>query len=145
MTHHELLRKLGETAGIELELSGASTAAAKFDGDEVNFESDGERLYIYADIASAEGREADFGKLLELNNLFAGTDGATIGLDRARGAFTLCRMVEGDAEYGAFERTVASFVTALRLVRRELAEVGDSSPEPQPGLDRLTDGPFMQV
>ncbi len=145
MTHHELLRKLGETAGIELELSGASTAAVKFDGDEVNFESDGERLYIYADIASAEGREADFGRLLESNNLFAGTDGATIGLDRARGMFTLCRMVEGDAEYGAFERTVASFVTALRLVRRELAEVGDSSPEPQPGLDRLTDGPFMQV
>ena len=63
----------------------------------------------------------------------------------ARGTFTLCRMVEGDAEYAAFERTVASFVTALRLVRRELAEVGDSSPEPQPGLDRLTDGPFMQV
>ena len=145
MTHQELLRKLGETAGIELELSGHSTAAAKFDGDEVNFESDGGRLYIYADIASAEGHEADFGKLLELNNLFAGTDGATIGLDRARGAFTLCRMVEGDVEYGAFERTVASFVTALRLVRRELAEVGDSSPEPQPGLDHLPGGSFMQV
>ena len=53
MTHHELRRKLGETAGIELELSGVSIAAAKFDGDEVNFESDGERLYIYADIAPA--------------------------------------------------------------------------------------------
>ena len=145
MTHHELLRKLGETAGIKLELSGSNTAAAKFDGDEVNFESDGGRLYIYADIASAEGHEADFGKLLELNNLFAGTDGATIGLDRARGAFTLCRMVEGDVEYGAFERTVASFVTALRLVRRDLAEVGDSSPEPQPGLDHLPGGSFMQV
>ena len=131
--------------GIELELSGHSTAAAKFDGDEVNFESDGERLYIYADIASAEGREADFGKLLELNNLFAGTDGATIGLDRARGTFTLCRMVEGDAEYAAFERTVASFVTALRLVRRELTEGEVSSPEPQPGLDHLSNGPFMQV
>lgn len=145
MTHQELLRKLGETAGIELELSGHSTAAAKFDGDEVNFESDGERLYIYADIASAEGREADFGKLLELDNLFAGTDGATIGLDRARGTFTLCRIVEGDAEYGAFERTVASFVTALRLVRRELTEGELSSPEPQPGLDHLPGGSFMQV
>ena len=145
MTHHELLRKLGETAGIELELSGASTAAVKFDGDEVNFESDGERLYIYADIASAEGREADFGRLLELNNLFAGTDGATIGLDRARGTFTLCRMVEGDAEYAAFERTVASFVTALRLVRRELAEVGDSSPEPHDANGHLHGGHIMQV
>ena len=135
MTHQELLRKLGETAGIELELSGHSTAAAKFDGDEVNFESDGERLYIYADIASA----------LELNNLFAGTDGATIGLDRARGTFTLCRMVEGDAEYAAFERTVASFVTALRLVRRELAEVGDSSPEPHDANGHLHGGHIMQV
>jgi hypothetical protein len=145
MTHHELLRKLGETAGIELELSGHSTAAVKFDGDEVNFESDGGRLYVYADIASAEGREADFGRLLESNNLFAGTDGATIGLDHARGTFTLCRMIEGDAEYAAFERTVASFVTALRLVRREVTEGEVSSPEPQPGLDHLSDGPVMQV
>ncbi len=145
MTHHELLRKLGETAGIELELSGHSTAAVKFDGDEVNFESDGGRLYVYADIASAEGREADFGKLLESNNLFAGTDGATIGLDRARGTFTLCRMVEGDAEYAAFERTVASFVTALRLVRRELAEVGGPAPAPQPSFDHLPGGSLMQV
>lgn len=145
MTHQELLRKLGETAGIELELSGHSTAAAKFDGDEVNFESDGERLYIYADIASAEGREADFGRLLELNNLFAGTDGATIGLDRARGAFTLCRMVEGDAEYDAFERAVASFVTALRLVRRELSEDDDPASAPHDANGHLHGGHIMQV
>ena len=145
MTHHELLRNLGETAGIELELSGVNTAAVKFDGDEVNFESDGGRLYICADIASAEGREADFGKLLESNNLFAGTDGATIGLDRARGTFTLCRMVEGDVEYAAFERAVAGFVTALRLIRRELAEGGDSAPAPQPAFGHLHDGHLMQV
>ena len=145
MTHHELLRNLGETAGIELELSGVSTAAAKFDGDEVNFESDDGRLYIYADIASAEGREADFGKLLESNNLFAGTDGATIGLDRARGTFTLCRMVDGEVEYAAFERAVASFVTALRLVRSELSEGGGTAPESKPAFDHLSNGPFMQV
>ena len=145
MTHHELLRKLGETAGIELELAGHSTAAAKFDGDEVNFESDGGRLYVYADIASAEGREADFGRLLELTNLFAGTDGAAIGLDRARGTFTLCRMVEGDAEYDAFERTVASFVTALRLVRREISEGGGSASAPQPAIGHLHGGHIMQV
>ena len=145
MTHHELLRKLGETAGIELGLSGASTAAAKFDGDEVNFESDGDRLYIYADIAPTEGREADFGKLLELNNLFAGTDGAAIGLDRERGTFTLCRMVEGDAEYAEFERTVAGFVTALRLVRGELAGGGGSAPAPHAALDHHPGGHLMQV
>ena len=145
MTHHELLRKLGETAGIELELSAAGTAAVKFDGDEVNFESDSGRLYIYADIASAEGCEADFGRLLELNNLFSGTDGATIGLDHARGTFTLCRMVEGDAEYAAFERTVAGFVTALRLVRGELAGGGGSASAPQPAFDHLSGGHLMQV
>ena len=145
MTHHELLRKLGETAGIELELSGVSTAAAKFDGDEVNFESNGERLYIYADIAPSEGREADFGKLLELNNFFAGTDGAVIGLDRERGTFTLCRMVEGDVEYAAFERAVAGFVTALRLIRRELSEDEGSAPAPQPAFGHLHDRHLMQV
>ena len=145
MTHHELLRKLGETAGIELELSGASTAAAKFDGDEVNFESDGDRLYIYADIAPSEGREADFGRLLELNNLFAGTDGAAIGLDRERGTFTLCRMVEGDAEYAAFERAVAGFVTALRLVRRELSEGGGSASAPHDANGHLHGGHIMHV
>ena len=145
MTHHELLRNLGETAGIELELSGVNTAAVKFDGDEVNFESDGGRLYICADIASAEGREADFGKLLESNNLFAGTDGATIGLDRARGTFTLCRMVDGEVEYATFERAVASFVTALRLVRSELSEGGGTAPESKPAFDHLSNGLFMQV
>ena len=145
MTHNELLRKLGETAGIELELSGASTAAAKFDGDEVNFESDGDRLYIYADIAPSEGREADFGKLLELNNLFAGTDGAAIGLDRERGTFTFCRMVEGDVEYAAFERVVAGFVTALRLVRRELSEDDGPAPAPHADFDLHPGSPFMQV
>ena len=145
MTHHELLRKLGETAGIKLELSGSNTAAAKFDGDEVNFESDGGRLYIYADIASAEGREADFGRLLESNNLFAGTDGATIGLDHARGTFTLCRMIAGDAEYAAFERTVASFVTARRLIRRELSEGGRSASAPHAAIGHLHGGHIMQV
>ncbi len=145
MTHQELLRKLGETAGIELELSGVATAAAKFDGDEIDFESDEGKLYIYADIVPAEGREADFGKLLEANNLFAGTDGATIGLDRARGTFTLCRRIDGEVEYAAFERAVASFVTALRLVRRELVEGEVSTGEPPPAFDRISGGPFMQV
>jgi hypothetical protein len=145
MTHQELLRKLGETAGIELELSDVATAAAKFDGDEVDFESDEGKLYIYANIAPVEGHEGDFGRLLESNNLFAGTDGATIGLDRERGMLTLCRAVEGEPEYDAFEHTVASFVTALRLVRRELAEGGEAGGEPPSDLGGMSGGHFLQV
>ena len=140
MTHKELLRKLGEHAGVELELSAAGTAAVKFDGDEIDFETDDGKLYIYADIASADGREGDFGKLLEANNLLAGTDGATIGLDRECDMLTLCRMFEGETEYAAFEQAVAGFTTALRIIRKELAD-GGAPFEPEPDLG----GHFMQV
>ena len=145
MTHAELLRKLGENAGVELELSEAGTAAVKFDGDEIDFESEEGKLYIYADIASADGREGAFGKLLEANNLLAGTDGATIGLDRERDTITLCRMFEGEMEYAAFERAVASFTTALRLVRRELAGGGDSAAGVQSDTGHRLDGNFIHV
>jgi hypothetical protein len=54
-------------------------------------------------------------------------------------------MVEGDAEYAAFERTVASFVTALRLVRRELSEGGGSASAPHAAIGHLQGGHIMQV
>ena len=54
-------------------------------------------------------------------------------------------MVEGDAEYDAFERAVASFVTALRLVRRELSEGGGSASAPHAALDHHPGGHFMPV
>ncbi|MBQ4200418.1 MAG: type III secretion system chaperone [Kiritimatiellae bacterium] len=145
MTHAELLHELGERAGVELELSEAGTAAVKFDGDEIDFEADDGKLYIYAAIASADGREGVFGKLLEANNLLAGTNGATIGLDRERDTFTLCRMFEGETEYAVFERAVAGFVTALRLIRRELAGEGDSADRPQPDLGHRLGGHFLHV
>lgn len=145
MTHAELLHELGERAGVELELSETGTAAVKFDGDEIDFESDDGKLYIYADIASADGREGDFGKLLEANNLLAGTDGATIGLDRERDMLTLCRMSEGETEYAVFERAVANFVTALRIIRKELAGGGDCAVKPQPNSDHRLGGHFIHV
>lgn len=67
------------------------------------------------------------------------------GIDGARGTFTLCRRIDGEVEYVAFERAVASFVTALRLVRRELVEGEVSMGEPPPAFDRFSGGPFMQV
>ena len=121
MNHEELIRHLGSAIGAALALSPAGTAAVKFDGDEVDFESAEGRLYIYADIAPAEGREGDFAALLAANHLCAKTGGAAAGLDRARGMFTLCRVLDGDMEYSVFEQALAGFIDALRALRRSLA------------------------
>ena len=129
MNHQELIRRLGEVAGIDLSLSSTGTAAAIFDGDEVNFESTDERLYIYADIASAEGREGEFAALLAANSLCLGTGGAAAGLDRERGMLTLCRVVDGDVEYSVFEQVLIGFIDALRSLKRILSDGDDEAPE----------------
>ena len=128
MQYQELISRLGETVGVGLSLSPAGTAAVMFDGDEVNFETVEGRLYIYADIASAEGRESDYATLLAANSLCLGTDGAAAGLDRERGTFTLCRVLDGGMEYPVFEQAVAGFIDALRSLKRTLS--GASAPAP---------------
>ena len=145
MNHQELLNRLGETAGIDLSLSPTGTAAVLFDGDEVDFESTEGRLYVYADVASAEGREADYAALLAANNLCLGTDGAAAGLDRERGMFTLCRVLDGDMEYSVFELAVAGFVDTLRSLKRML--MGEAAPESEGAEEPVAfhDGGFMKV
>lgn len=114
MKLEELLAKLGETIGVDTTLSDEGTAGIVFDGDEVDFELAGPRLYIIADLGAAEGKNDMFGEILEANNLSSRTGYGTIGLDSARGVFTLSRIFEGEMEYPAFEDAVETFVNTVR-------------------------------
>ena len=85
-----------------------------FDDDTVDFQTAESRLFIMADIGSAEGCESLYGSLLKANCLGIETLGCTIGLDAERNVLMLHRMLEGDWSEQDFQNVLAQFVKALR-------------------------------
>lgn len=116
-----LITELGQTLGMKLALPESGTCGVIFDEDEVSFELNDGRLFIMADIAPAEGHEADLPRLLRAANLGLETGYACIGIDDKSGQFTLCRILEGDWTYPDFEKALSVFVLAVRYWRDWLA------------------------
>ena len=116
-----LIRDLGRTLGISLELSHAGTCRVAFDGDVVDFEASGESLWVMADLGPALHREDASISLLSANCLGLQTGGATIALDEERSMFTMHLELWGDMPYALFEKRLAMFVKALRWWKEWLA------------------------
>ena len=134
-----LIGELAHTLGIEVKLSDAGTCGVFFDNDEVIFEMHEGRLYLIADLGSAEGREAAYGRLLAANYLGHESGRATLGMDTGRREFTLHRIIEGDMGYPEFEKSLTLFVQAARywkgwLAQPETAGTGDAPDFPAGGL-----------
>ena len=120
MDYGALLRELGTTLGFGLKLSQNGTCGVFFDEDEVSFEFYDGRLFIMADLGPSEGREDAAVRMLKAANLGLNTGFACIGIDEARGQFTLCRILEGDLAYPDFEKILTVFVGAMRWWKKWL-------------------------
>jgi len=120
MNAEELIRELGRALGIELSFSSQNTCRVLLDGDVVDFEKSGEKLYVMADLGSSQNREDAHACLLAANCLGAQTGGATIGIDSGRAMFTLHLLVS-DVPYPTFEADMAQFVRAMRWWKEWLA------------------------
>lgn len=125
MKASELMDSLGPMLGIDLPAGGDGAVDVLFDEDAVDFQAADGRLFVMADIGSADGCEALYGTLLKANCLGAETLGCTIGLDAERHVLTLHRLIEGDWTEAAFQDVVAQFVKALRYWK-EWAAAGGS-------------------
>ena len=133
MEYGSLLRELGMTLGFDLALSESGTCGVFFDEDEISFEVSDGRLFIMADLGSSEGRENACLRMLRAANLGLETGFSCIGIDEARGQFTLCRILEGDLAYPVFEKSLTVFIGAVRWWKRWLAlPPGASAPAAAP-------------
>ncbi|MBR3881599.1 MAG: type III secretion system chaperone [Mailhella sp.] len=120
MNAEELIRELGRSLGIALELSPQGTCRVDLDGDMVDFEKSGEKLYVMADLGSSLNREDAHASLLTANCLGAQTGGATLGIDPGRAMFTLHLLVN-EVPYSVFEADLARFIRAMRWWKEWLA------------------------
>ena len=119
----ELVRALGARVGItDLSLGAEGACSVIFDQDEVIFEENTGRLFVFAEIGSAAGRTDVYTVLLDANHLGHGSGFGSIGLDKERETFTLSRVVETPCEYEQFEEQLKLFVSVLRYWKKYLQE-----------------------
>ena len=121
MRAEELIKELGRTLGVALELSPVGTCRASFDGDVVEFEKTDDALWIYAELGSAMNREDASQSLLAANRLGIQTGGATISLDEEKSQFVMHVELWGDMPYENFESRLVLFIKSLRWWKEWLA------------------------
>ena len=114
MRAEELIKELGRTLGVALELSPVGTCRASFDGDVVEFEKTDDALWIYAELGSSMNREDANQSLLAANRLGLQTGGATISLDEEHSQFVMHMELWGEMPYENFESRLVLFIKALR-------------------------------
>ena len=114
MNAEELIKELGHSLGIALELSPIGTCHASFDSDVIEFEKTNDALWIYAELGSALHREDAAQTLLAANRLGLQTGGATISLDEERSQFVMHMELWGEMPYSNFEARLVQFIKALR-------------------------------
>ena len=158
MTFEDMVALLNKALGLELlvEDGACGFAADDDDGGTVNILlSDAKTLgavLLFAELGELPpaDREGLCRALLKANSLFAGTGGATLGLNPATGQVSLQRCEEADALANDAERRVTAFVeTALawkRLIadyRANDAEKAAEAPAVPPPEGEF--GSFLQV
>ena len=81
----------------------------------------------------AQGREDTLARMLHANALFAGTDGATLGLDAARGTGVLSReLALAGLDLVAFEDALERFVLQAERWTQWLRQAGERAAAPAP-------------
>ena len=78
-----------------------------------------------------EGRERLFRTMLEANNLFEGTVGATLALDAATGRFRLQRYESPDEFSNDIKAIVESFIETALFWSRAIADFRPTGEEPE--------------
>ena len=133
-----LAKELGAEIEIENDLCAISLGAAEGDRIDILLQGFDRRgvLLATADLGEAppEGREALYKTLLEANDLFAGTLGATLSLNPANGRVRLQRFDDMDALLTAGVRAAFTvFADTAAVWKRFVADFrgdGDAPPPP---------------
>lgn len=133
-----LAKELGAEIEIDNDLCAISLGAAEGDRIDILLQGFDRRgvLLATADLGEAppEGREALYKTLLEANDLFAGTLGATLSLNPANGRVRLQRFDDMDALRAAGVRAAFTvFADTAAVWKRFVADFrgdGDAPPPP---------------
>ena len=160
MAFDEMISLLSKAIGIELQIvDGVCGFKAGDPEDDVasvniminNVEERGEIL-LYADLGNVppEGREDFYRTLLEANNLFQGTAGATLGLENGTGLIRLQLRENSSLFANNAEEHVGAFVETALTWKKIVVDYRVSRKESKPTEKAVLDnssfmGPFMQV
>ena len=160
MAFDETISLLSKAIGIELQIEdGICGFKAGDPEDDVasvnimisNVEEKGEVL-LYADLGNVppEGREDFYRTLLEANNLFQGTAGATLGLENGTGLIRLQLRENSSIFANNAEEHVGAFVETALAWKKIVVDYRARRKVPKPTEKAVLDnssfmGPFMQV
>ncbi len=160
MAFDDMISLLSKAIGIELQIEdGVCGFKAGDPEDDVasvsimisNVEERSEIL-LYADLGNVppEGREDFYRTLLEANNLFQGTAGATLGLENGTGLIRLQLRENSSIFANNAEEHVGAFVETALTWKKLVVDYRVSRKESKPTEEAVFDsssfmGPFMQV
>ena len=140
MSFEDIVAVLGRNFGLELEIVHDATVFEVESDDggtkvqvAIHYASERKLLLMSADLGEMppEGREKLFQTVLEANNLFEGTAGATLALDRGTGRFRLQMYESPDALANDAKAKVETFIETALFWSRAIADFRPSEEEPE--------------
>ena len=140
MCFEDIVAILGRAFDLELKIVQDTTVfeVASEDGGtkvQVLVQDAGERelVLMSADLGEPppDGGEKLYRTMLEANNLFAGTAGATLALDAATGRFRLQKYESPDELANDIQTKIESFIETALFWSRAIADFRPSDEEPE--------------
>lgn len=122
----DLLKMLGAEVGIDaLAADGNNSCSMSFDDIVVNMEcmEESSTLFMYSAVGrvSEESKYVIMEELLDANCFFKGTQGASLGIDKASGIVMLqYQSPLATLEYCAFRKILNNFIAVSELYKRKI-------------------------
>ncbi len=140
MSFNDIVSVLGRAFGLELKVV-QDTTVFEVDSEDggtkvqvvIHYVGERKLVLMSADLGEPppEGGERLYRTMLEANNLFEGTAGATLALDAATGRFRLQRYESPDELSNDAMAKVESFIETALFWSRAIADFRPSEEEPE--------------
>ena len=140
MSFDDIVSVLSRAFGLELKVV-QDTTVFEVDSEDgstkvqvvIHYVSERKLVLMSADLGEppTEGGERLFRTMLEANNLFEGTVGATLALDAATGRFRLQRYESPDEFSNDIKAIVESFIETALFWSRAIADFRPTGEEPE--------------
>ena len=140
MSFDDIVSVLSRAFGLELKVV-QDTTVFEVDSEDgstkvqvvIHYVSERKLVLMSADLGEPppEGGERLFRTMLEANNLFEGTVGATLALDAVTGRFRLQRYESPDESSNDIKAVVESFIETALFWSRAIADFRPTGEEPE--------------
>lgn len=131
MKADELINRLGDAIGIELNFNAEGTCSVIFDEDEVAFEKDKDRIFIIGTVCAQLKNDIQlYRTLLCSNYLGIHTGFCTLSIDEPRNELILHRLIDEKTDFEHFEKDLVLFVKALRYWKKWIKEENETPNAP---------------